>query len=44
MKKFVLALAAAAGLMSSASYASTCYTNCYWIGDQQYCTTTCNEY
>jgi len=41
MKSFILALALA--VISTAAYATTCRTNCYWIGNQQYCTTTCDK-
>jgi hypothetical protein len=28
-------------LLSSAALAETCYTDCYWLGNHQYCDTTC---
>lgn len=43
MKMFLVALAIAGGLIRAA-HAETCYTNCYWLGDQQYCTTQCSQY
>ena len=43
MKTTMLAVAILAAF-AHAAWAETCYTNCYYVGDVQYCTTTCNPY
>jgi len=46
MKSFLatllLAAAMAPSLANVAKAQTNCYTNCYWLGDVQYCNTTCN--
>jgi hypothetical protein len=44
MKKIVIALAALTVFGTASAYSYTCRQNCYWVGDQQYCTTTCSEW
>lgn len=41
MKRLIAALPLLVAL-TAVAYAETCYTNCYWLGDVEYCTTTCN--
>lgn len=43
MRMLLVALAVA-GALTRAAHAETCYTNCYWLGDQQYCTTQCYDF
>jgi hypothetical protein len=45
MKKIVLAAAAALVAISTMSaYAYRCNTQCFWVGNQQYCSTNCTMY
>lgn len=41
--KFKSLIAAAALLFANTTlvFATTCTTHCFWIGNQQHCTTTC---
>lgn len=39
--KPLLAALTLAFVASTFAYAGTCTTRCYWIGNQQHCTTTC---
>jgi hypothetical protein len=42
MKTLLLTAAAALVAISTMSaYAYNCRTNCYWVGDYQYCNTSC---
>jgi len=42
--KIALLAASIVSALTFAAWAETCYTNCYYVGDVQYCTTTCNPY
>lgn len=46
MKKTIVAAIFAVSCMATsiANATQTCRTNCYWIGDQQYCTTRCTDW
>jgi hypothetical protein len=44
MKKLLLALAALTAISTVSAYAYTCRTQCYWVGQQQWCTERCNAY
>lgn len=42
--KTTLATIAIVLALAAGAIAETCYTNCYTLGDTQYCTTTCSAY
>jgi len=45
MKSFIATLFLASCLattVANVASATSCYTSCYWLGDTQYCNTTCN--
>ena len=39
--KFMAVLALGLTVIGGVAYAKTCYTNCYWVGNSQYCNTNC---
>jgi hypothetical protein len=43
MKRFWIAalVAGVLGLVGASAYAYTCYTNCYYVGNQRVCNTNC---
>lgn len=43
MRTLIAAVATVAFLAANTTlvFAGTCHTTCYWLGNQQHCTTTC---